>query len=89
MDFFSPYGVNANNFFSSLNLSWNVFNYTPIQGSYWSLWPEIRFYGIFLIFVIATNKFVSYNKRVFMLLTGLLAIQYFLQGNDTLYRNSV
>jgi len=81
--FSTPFNLTVTNIVSSLNLSWVSENVSSLQGSYWTLWPEIRFYGLFLIFVILTARFGLYTKRVFFLFVGLLIFQYFHESNQT------
>jgi len=73
----APHELSFTKVLSTLNLSWNIYPDSYVQGSYWTLWPEIRFYGLFLIFVMLTKQFWSYNKRVTVFLVALFCLQYF------------
>jgi len=81
--FRAPYNLTFVKFFSSLSLSWYTFPEAKIQGSYWTLWPELRFYGLFLVFVLIFKKRISYKHKVFYFFVGMLAITYFTYGNNS------
>ena len=49
---------------ATLTLSQSPLHLISLQGSYWTLWVEIRFYLLFLIFGIYLSRKRSYDRRV-------------------------
>ncbi len=62
---------------STLNLTWLTNSSSPIQGSYWTLWPEVRFYGLFLIFVLLFRKNQRFERRTTIFFIGWLCTLWF------------
>jgi len=57
-----------------------------INGSYWSLWPEIEFYFIAGTLFFYNKK--KYTRNLFIVTISLMIVQNFLLGNQELYRSS-
>lgn len=73
----SPYSVTLEKLISTLNLSWSFLNGSPIQGSYWTLWPEVRFYGLFFVFVLIFYKKAKFERKVTIFFIGWLCWLWF------------
>lgn len=57
--------VNYDSIVATLNLSWAHQGVIQLQGSYWTLWPEVRFYILFATLVLISSKKFGYEKSLF------------------------
>ena len=69
--------ISFEKFLSSFNLSWTTHGVSPIQGSYWTLWPEIRFYGLFLVFVLFFRRSNRFERRATIFFLAWLGTLWF------------
>jgi peptidoglycan/LPS O-acetylase OafA/YrhL len=76
-EFTGEHSVNLSNIFSSISFSWETFNTSGIQGSYWTLIPEIKFYLIFYLLAFQLIPRFSRKKvNHFSILIIWLSIMY-------------
>ena len=79
-----PVSITFEKLISTLNLSWAPSNSSPIQGSYWTLWPEVRFYGLFFVFVLIFKKHAKFERKVTIFFIGWLCTLWLSTGSGTL-----
>jgi peptidoglycan/LPS O-acetylase OafA/YrhL len=85
---FQSYGYGAErsitltNLASTLGLVWSATQTNPIQASFWTLWPEIRFYGLFLIFVLLFYRKVTFGRKTAIFFMAWLISLWFFDQNQ-------
>ena len=84
----SPNKVDMTKSLSTVGLFWSSSGSSPIQGSYWTLWPELRFYGLFLISVLLTMKTINYERKVIYFFISWLCTFWFV-GKEQPFLSSV
>jgi len=82
--FKAPVSITFERLLSTLNLSWVPGNSSPVQGSYWTLWPEVRFYGLFFIFVLNFRKSDKFERKVAIFFIGWLCTLWLSVGSGTM-----
>jgi peptidoglycan/LPS O-acetylase OafA/YrhL len=75
------HSLNLNDVISTIGLAWEHTQSNPIQGSYWTLWPEVRFYGLFLIFVLLFYRSTKFTRKAALFFMAWLISLWFIGGN--------
>lgn len=74
--------ITLTNLASTLGLVWSATQTNPIQASFWTLWPEIRFYGLFLIFVLLFYRKVAFSRKAALFFMAWLISLWYLDKSQ-------